>query len=233
MTGPSTRFPTTDDPRDAEIERLRLLHRISQEFNSSLDFDALLPKVFNAVLDAVGAQGGSIWIAHGDVLRCELALGAGANKALGSEVPIGTGFVGDVARKQRSTIVTDAIHDPRFQDRLDRSSTMLTTTVMAAPMIATGETVGSIQVSNKVRGDIFDDHDRELLEGLAAAAAVALRNARLHAAEKRARDLALLLEISREVTSTLDIDRVLQSVVNLATRALSFDIGAVGLYQRG
>ena len=61
----------------------------------------------------------------------------------------------------------------------------------------------------------------------------ALRNAHLHTADKRARDLALLLEISREITSTLDLDRVLRSVVNLATRALPFDRGAVALYDKG
>src|SRR2546427_10573099 len=148
-------------------------------------------------------------------------------------MPIGTGFVGDVARKQRTTIVRDAMLDARFQQRVDRSSTLITTTVMATPMVTKGITVGAIQVVNKVRGDgIFDDGDREILEGLAASAAVARRNAQLHAAEKRARDLAVLLEISREITSTLDLDHVLRSVVNLASRALTFDQGAVGLLER-
>src|SRR3989442_1149694 len=216
-----------------ELERLRLLHSISQEFNSSLDFDELLPKVFDSVLTAVGAAGGSLWIAEGDVLRCKLALGAASQKLIGTTMPIGTGFVGDVARKQRTTIVRDAMLDARFQQRVDRSSTLITTTLMATPMLTKGITVGAIQVVNKVRGDgIFDDRDREILEGLAASAAVALRNAQLHAAEKRARDLAVLLEISREITSTLDLDHVLQSVVNLASRALTFDQGAVGLLEK-
>src|SRR5439155_1019399 len=216
-----------------ELERLRLLHSISQEFNSSLDFDELLPKVFDTVVTAVGAAGGSLWIAEGDVLRCKLALGAASQKLIGTTMPIGTGFVGDVARKQRTTIVRDAMLDARFQQRVDRSSTLITTTLMATPMLTKGITVGAIQVVNKVRGDgIFDDRDREILEGLAASAAVALRNAQLHAAEKRARDLAVLLEISREITSTLDLDHVLQSVVNLASRALTFDQGAVGLLEK-
>ena len=218
----------------AEVLRLRLLHSISQEFTSSLDFDELLPKVFNCVLSAVGAQGGSIWIADGGVLRCRLAAGAASQNLVGSEVPIGDGFVGDVAQKQRSTIVTRAMEDSRFQEHLDRSSTMVTLGVLAAPMVVKGETVGSIQVANKVTGDgIFDEGDRQLLEGLASSAAVALRNAQLHTAEKRAHDLALLLEISREVTSTLDLDHILQSVVNLATRAISFETGAVALRTGG
>src|SRR3989442_863976 len=152
-----------------ELERLRLLHSISQEFNSSLDFDELLPKVFGTVLTAVGAAGGSLWIAEGDALRCKLALGAASQKLIGTTMPIGTGFVGDVARKQRTTIVRDAMQDARFQPRVDRSSTLITTTVMATPMLTKGITVGAIQVVNKVRGDgIFDDRDREILEGLAA-----------------------------------------------------------------
>ena len=216
-----------------ELERLRLLHAISQEFSASLDFDELLPKVFDTVIQAVGAQGGSLWIAEDDVLRCRLALGSASQKLVGTTTPVGTGFVGDVARKQRSTIVTDALRDARFQPGLDRSSTMVTTTVMAAPMVTKGVTVGAIQLTNKLTDEgIFIERDRELLEGLAASAAIALRNAQLHAAEKRARDLATLLEISREITATLDLDRVLHAVVNLAHRALSFDGAAVGLYDR-
>src|SRR5437879_9317741 len=231
--GASAPSVAADDVR-AELERLRLQYSIGLEFNSSLDFDELLPKVFDRVLTEVGAQGGSIWIAEGDVLRCRLALGSASQKLVGTTLPVGTGFVGDVARRQRMTIVTDAMRDARFQERIDRSSTMVTLGVMATPMVVKGVTVGAIQVMNKVGDEgIFDGHDRELLEGLAASAAVALRNAQLVAAERRRHDLAVLLEISREITSTLDLDRVLLSVVNLASRAFPSDHGAVGLLAIG
>jgi GAF domain-containing protein/multidrug resistance efflux pump len=185
------------------------------------------------VLSALGAEGGSLWIAEGDMLRCRLAEGGAGHKLIGAQVPVGTGFIGDVAQRPRTTIVTRAVDDPRYQPRVD-SAEMLATTVMATAMVAGGVTVGAIQVSNKLTGDgVFDERDRELLEGLATSAAAALRNAQLHTLETRARDLALLLEISREITATLDLDRVLHSVVNLASRALSFDRGAVGLYEKG
>jgi GAF domain-containing protein/biotin carboxyl carrier protein len=228
----STSAPSAEELR-AEIERLRLLHSISLEFTASLDFDELLPRVFQRVLAVLGAEGGSLWIAEGDLLRCRLAEGGAGQKLVGAQVPVGTGFVGDVAQRPRTTIVTRALDDPRYEPRVD-SAEMLATTVMATAMVAGGVTVGAIQVSNKLTGDgVFDEGDRELLEGLAASAAAALRNAQLHTVEKRARDLALLLEISREITATLDLDRVLASVVNLASRAFSFDRGAVGLYERG
>ena len=220
------------DLRD-EVERLRLIHSIGLEFSATLDFDELLPRVFQRVVTALGAEGGSLWIADGDVLCCRLAQGGAGQKLVGARMPIGAGFVGDVAQRPRTTIVTRAVDDPRYQPRVD-SGEVLALTVMATAMVAGGVTVGAIQVSNKLTGDgVFDQRDRELLEGLAASAAAALRNAQLHTAETRARDLALLLEISREITATLDLDRVLRSVVNLASRALQFDRGAVGLYQKG
>jgi GAF domain-containing protein len=199
--------PTTSaDGLREEVERLRLLHSISLEFGASLDFDELLPKVFHRVLAAVGAEGGSIWMADGDILRCRIAIGGGRDHLVGAEVPVGTDFVGDA----------------------------LAMNVMATAMVASGITVGAIQVTNKLSGaGVFDERDRELLEGLAATGALALRNAQLHAAEKRAGDFALLLDISREITATLDLDRVLQSVVNLASRALPFDRAAVALYEKG
>ena len=216
-----------------EIERLRLLHSISLEFSASLDFDELLPQVFQRVLAALGAEGGSLWIAEGDMLRCRLAEGGAGKKLVGAQVPVGSGFIGDVAQRPRTTIVTRAVEDPRYEPRLD-SGEMLATTVMATAMVASGVTVGAIQVSNKLTGGgVFDERDRELLEGLASSAGAALRNAQLHTVEKRARDLALLLEISREITATLDLDRVLHSVVNLASKAFTFDRGAVGLYEKG
>ena len=230
MSAPAT---TRDELRE-EVERLRLLQSISLEFSASLDFDQLLPTVFNRVVTAVGAEGGSIWIADGDVLRCRIAVGGRGDRLVGAEMPLGSGFVGDAAQQQKTTMVTRAVEDPRFEASADPSSETVALNVMATAMVAGGVTVGAIQVTNKVTGDgIFDDHDRELLEGLAALAAIALRNAQLHAAERRAGDLALLLDISREITATLDLDRVLQSVVNLASRALPFDRAAVALYEKG
>jgi GAF domain-containing protein len=231
---PETALPEPTDSLRAEVGRLRLVQQISNRFNSSLDFDALLPEVFRTVLDTLGAEGGSLWVAEGDVLTCRLAVGGASNRMIGAQMPVGTGFIGDVAQRPRTTVVTQAVQDPRYNPSVDVTNDGAASTVMATAMVAQGITVGALQVTNKLTGNgVFDAGDRELFEGLAASAAIALRNAQLHTAERRARDLAILLEISREITATLDLDRVLRSVVNHAARALPFDRGAVALYQDG
>ena len=113
------------------------------------------------------------------------------------------------------------------------------------PLQADGALVGRIDLAAGAgRGD-FDAADRALLRDLAPLAGAAF--ARLLAPGQAATapagipahagsgdaDLKLLLEISREITSTLDLDRVLRSVVNLSSRALTFDRAAVALYDKG
>ena len=82
-------------------------------------------------------------------------------------------------------MVTRAQEDPRFQPDIDRSGATLALNVMATAMVTDG-------VDRRRDPGLEQDHrrrdvrqrDRELLEGVAALAAVSLRNARLHGAEQ-------------------------------------------------
>ena len=80
--------PVSQEELRREVERLRLLHSITLEFNATLDFDELLPRVFDRVMTALGAEGGSLWIAEGDMLHCRLAVGgAAASRLVGAQMP--------------------------------------------------------------------------------------------------------------------------------------------------
>jgi len=104
--------------------------------------------------------------------------------------------------------------------------------IVSVPL--TFASVGALRVTrDSAGGGPYTSAERETLERLARAAEVAWRNARQVASNDRARDLALVMEMSREIASTLDLDRVMRSVVNLAMKALPFDRGAIALYERG
>lgn len=79
----------------------------------------------------------------------------------------------------------------------------------------------------------FSPAERLALARIADIARVALRNAERVAANDRTPDLELVMEMSRAIGSTLDLDRVMGAVVNLAMRAIRFDRGAIALYERG
>ncbi len=79
-----------------------------------------------------------------------------------------------------------------------------------------------------------DDAARESLSAMiASAGTIAAFLHRETDLQAKARDFTLVAELSREVTATLDLDRVLRAVVNLSARALTFDRGALALYEDG
>jgi len=77
---------------------------------------------------------------------------------------------------------------------------------------------------------IVTSEDRRFMITLADQAAVALENARLYQqAQRRARQLATSAEISRAVTSILQLDRLLPQVVNLIRDSFEYDHAQVFL----
>jgi RND family efflux transporter MFP subunit len=211
-------------------ERLRLLYDAGLEFNSTLELEELLPRVFDRVVEDLDAEAGSIWLRHGDTLVCELARGPVADRIQGMELPWGAGIVGDVGRRGEPELVEDAAIDTRFVFQVDEATGFETKSMVAAPLLAKGEVLGVFQLINKRSGDgRFDEQDRDFLEALGSSAGLALHNAQLLDAEKRARDLRALLGISREINSTLDTDRLVHSVVNLASQTLAYDRAAIAL----
>ena len=79
----------------------------------------------------------------------------------------------------------------------------------------------------------FDDDDLFLLTTVAETAANALHNASLLQAERKVEILETLVDISKEITSTLNLDRVLQAIVNRTQSIISFERAAIALEQRG
>ena len=216
------------------LEQLELLHEAGLEFSSTLDTDELLARIFDRALDVLDAEAGSIWLRKGDILVCEIARGPVREKIEGLELPMGAGLVGDVALRGESELVADATDDPRFVHQVDDATGFATRSVATAPLKTQDNVLGALQVLNKRSGSgLFDEADLILLEGLAATAGLALHNAQLHDAERRAQDLKAMLDISREITSTLDTDRLAVSLVNMGSRILNYDRAMVSLAERG
>ena len=71
------------------------------------------------------------------------------------------------------------------------------------------------------------------LSRLTESAAIALHNASLLAAERKVEILEALVSVSQEITSTLDLDRVLQAVVNGPAAVIPYERAAIALQQGG
>jgi GAF domain-containing protein len=212
-------------------ERLQTLLEASHAFNSTIDLGPLLRRLLEETLFVTGSEAGAIWVVSDGAIRCAHAAGPVASALEGRTLPADHGTVEEALRQGVPVVVTDALEDPRFALYRDAASGFRTRSVVTMPLMAAGTALGAIELVNDEGGkDVFDEVDVAFLEALADDAAAALRNARLYDAERRARDLKALLEVSHEFTSSFDLDRVLLSVANLADRAVRFDRCVVAVW---
>ena len=62
---------------------------------------------------------------------------------------------------------------------------------------------------------------------------IALRNASLLLAERKVEVLETLVTVSREITSTLNLERVLQTIVNAPQALIPYERAAIALQTAG
>jgi signal transduction histidine kinase/CheY-like chemotaxis protein len=142
-------------------------------------------------------------------------------------------LVGRVVLERRAVHIADAAVDPRYQWREARELGGFHT-LLGVPMLADDRVVGVI-VLWRSTVDPFDERTIGLLNTFAAQAVIAIRNAELvQELQERERQLArsvgeleALGEISQAVSSTLDLDEVLMTIVTRAAALSRSDGGTI------
>jgi diguanylate cyclase (GGDEF)-like protein len=149
-----------------------------------------------------------------DLLRCRL----------------GEGFSGWVAQHGEPILANDANADPRGStivgtDDIDES-------MIVVPMRYDGVTIGVVTLS-KLGLDGFDDDDLQVLSILADQAATAVETARLLSrSQALARELRRLLDMSGELSESLDPRQVANLMAGHLARAMDVDECAISYWDR-
>ena len=215
------------------IERLTNLYDLSKAFGSTIDTDELSQLIVRKAADFVTAEVASLWML--DPHEGEVTLGAtAANENYDVEsIPdaVGGSIVGDIVADQtpvrRNRIAEDdpvASENPGYPVR----------SVLAVPLIEDEVVIGALVLTNKRgRHPEFSAEDEELLQDLSRQAVRALRNARQHEAEKKVAELDALLAVSREITATLDLDKVMKTVVNATAALIAYDRCGIAILEKG
>jgi hypothetical protein len=91
-----------------------------------------------------------------DEERQELTYRAGSGekaKDMSSKrIKIGEGIAGWVAETGKSTIVNDTSRDSRFTGKFDKATQFRTKSILCAPLISRGRTIGVVEIINKLGG---------------------------------------------------------------------------------
>jgi GAF domain-containing protein/biotin carboxyl carrier protein len=213
------------------IERLTNLYDLSKAFGSTIDIHELSTLVVRKAVDFASAEAASLWMLAGD----EVDLAATAlNENYDLESPpeaVGATVVGDVVADQ-APVLRNGVHesDPLASE----SDGYRIRSILAVPLVEDDVTLGALVLVNKRgRHPEFSAEDEELQADLARQAVRALRNARQHEAEKKVEELDALLAVSREITATLDLDKVMNTIVNATSALMTYDRCGIAILEKG
>jgi RND family efflux transporter MFP subunit len=215
------------------ITRLTQLYDIEKVFSSTLEMGQLLPIIGSKVREMLDCEAVNVWLLEADEsLRLMHQSGADVTvQEKGLQRP-GEGVAGDVSDNGEPVL----IQQPDDERLIRRNQGILeggVISLIAAPILDQESLVGVIEAINRLDGAPFDDDDLFTLSRLTESSAIALHNASLLAAERKVEVLETLVAVSHEITSTLDLDRVLQAVVNGPATVIPYERAAIALEERG
>lgn len=168
------------DRVERRAEELALLNEVGQALSSILDLEHALTLIMERVNAMFRVEAGSILLVdeEAEELVFQIALGEKAEYVKPLRLKIGQGVAGRVAQTGQPLLIPDVGSDSAHRMAIDISTDFATASVLCVPMIARGETIGVIEVINKLEGT-FGEEDQSLLSSIAGYAAVAIDNARL------------------------------------------------------
>jgi two-component system, OmpR family, phosphate regulon sensor histidine kinase PhoR len=201
-----------------EVNLADALSQIAKAITSQLDLDDVLNQVAAIAMSLTSASEAGIWLV--DERTGELILEAERGM---EDVRVrrnrfqvkDDSLVGRVIRTGKSV----RARQKPGGEKIQVTTGYMVEALVYVPITLGGVTFGVLTAIHRQQGDRFDTRDEQLLTAVADFAAIAIQNARLfqatdRALERRVHELSALTEVSRAVSSSLDLDRVYDVLVD-------------------
>ncbi|WP_030900417.1 GAF domain-containing protein [Streptomyces sp. NRRL S-474] len=219
----------------AARDRVHTLLDAVLAIGTDLDLDVVLRRITESAVTLVDARYGALGVLGEEgKIRQFITVGMDEDtiRAIG-HYPEGQGILGLLIREPEPLRLADLGRHADSVGFPEGHPPM--TTFLGAPVRVRDQVFGNLYLTDKRGGAEFDDDDEAVLRTLAAAAGVAIDNARLYEdTRRRERWLAASSELTRSLLSGTDPDQVLHRVAatvrelsgaDLVTLAVPFDGG--------
>ena len=209
------------------VTQLSLVSRVSAQVAAILDLDELFRRVTDLILHTFNYYYVALFTLEPgqETLRCRACADAVSSQpgqdhaSAVLEIRLGDGIIGHVAQTGEELLANDVSHDPYYRpvDALPE-----TRSEVALPLKVGDRLLGVLDVQSD-QPDDFDETDVLVLRALADQIAIAVEDKRLYNAHRRrAEQLSAVAEVSRAVTSILDLDALLNEVVTLVHKQFGY-----------
>lgn len=210
-------------------EEQHVLLETMNDLTNQPDLSLLLETVLQRAIGLLKVTGGELAIYHEETKMLEVVTCHNLGMTYkGVQLALGEGALGTVASTREPLLIPDY---QRWANRSNQFSQTIARCVMAVPLLLGEQLVGVLCAVHLEEDRIFGDEDMRLLNLFAPIAATAIHNARLFDAEQRkAAEQIALLDTMRDMSSKLDLQVVLQSVVERSVELLHVTGGELAIY---
>ncbi len=139
-----------------------------EKITESENLNQLLKRILDLSQEVLQSEAATLFLVdhNTEELVFKIVNGPEAEKLQGKRIKIGEGIAGRTAREGKSFIVNKPKNDG-YADKFDKQTGFNTESLLAAPLIIDGETIGVIEVINSRGGD-YNERSKEIIEQLAA-----------------------------------------------------------------
>jgi serine phosphatase RsbU (regulator of sigma subunit)/putative methionine-R-sulfoxide reductase with GAF domain/anti-sigma regulatory factor (Ser/Thr protein kinase) len=203
------------------IEQLTLVRRVSAQIANEFDLDKLSKRVTKLIQRTFHYYYVAIFTREPGQEALNFRSSAGPDRGGGKRVKarLGEGLVGSVAQSGEEAVTNDVRSDSRYKF-IDLLSETESEAVL--PLKIEDKILGVLDVQSD-HLDAFHPNDLLVLRALADTIAIAINGARLYSElQLRADHLAMVAEVSEDITSILDLDELLKNVAVLIQKYLKY-----------
>lgn len=220
-----------DQTRRSQI--IATLADIANEIATTRELIPVLDQITHRALEMLKASGAAIYLLQDDdvTLKTVTAHGAYRNELLSHTRKAGEGITGVVFQNGKPEIINDTQKDPRRvtipgtpskEEKLE--------SLMCAPLILRGKPIGVINAWRPKEDGLFNESELSFLVGIAHQVSICIESGRLfQETSRQAREAAAIAEVGRNISATLQLNVVLESIASYAINLLHSETSAVYL----
>lgn len=200
------------------------LLEVADAVNTTLDLNTLLQRVAEMLKRVMDYEVFAILLLNERTqeLRVRFQVGHPPDVAERIHIKVGHGVTGKAAELREPVLVNDVRSEENFINSAPGVRSEL-----AVPLIAKNKVIGVLDVE-AAQPDAFNQEHVRLLTLFGSRIAIGIENARLYTkVSRQARQLTLLTEISRELTSILNVDQLLKRIADLLTRIIDYQMFSI------
>lgn len=201
------------------VAEMDLLNQVVATVSAALDPQERFRRIVEEVSGRFGYSHVSLYRREGGNMVLQASVGYGQPPM---RIPVSKGVIGRVARTGQPALITDVTKDPDYV-----TADPAISSEAAVPIIVDNRVLGVLNVESDTAHGLRQN-DLDLMQTLASQLGVAMRNALLFDETTRARDeLTVLYDAVKTISSSLELDAVLENLVTVTCRAFTYEFGAI------